>query len=78
MFRASKIRSFVKKPARNGRPISAADPMVIQDVVRGRLLFKQLNFRMSCSLFILWIILPEHKKSIALKKACVHMWRKAM
>lgn len=43
----------MKKPARNGRPINAADPIVIQEVVRGRLLFKQLNFRMSCSLFIL-------------------------
>lgn len=24
------------------------------------------------------MILPEHKNSIALKKACVHIWRKAM
>lgn len=34
-------------------------------------------FRMSCSLLRLWIIAPEHKNSIALKKACVEIWRKA-
>lgn len=34
-------------------------------------------FRMSCSSFRLWIIDPEHRNSIALKKAWVQMWRKA-
>lgn len=34
-------------------------------------------FRMSCSPFRLWMIDPEHRNSMALKKACVEMWRKA-
>lgn len=32
---------------------------------------------MSCSSFRLWIIDPEHKNSMALKKAWVQMWRNA-
>lgn len=34
-------------------------------------------FRISCSSFRLWMIEPEQRKSIALKKAWVQMWRKA-
>lgn len=34
-------------------------------------------FRMSCSSFRLWIIDPEHRNSMALKKAWVQMWRNA-
>lgn len=33
--------------------------------------------RMSCSPLRLWIIAPEQRNSMALKKACVEMWRKA-
>jgi len=32
---------------------------------------------MSCSSFKLWITEPEHKNSMALKNACVQIWRKA-
>lgn len=32
---------------------------------------------MSCSSLRLWIIEPEHRNSMALKKAWVQMWRKA-
>lgn len=32
---------------------------------------------MSCSSLRLWITDPEHKNSIALKKACVQMWKNA-
>lgn len=34
-------------------------------------------FRISCSSFKLWIIDPEQRNSMALKNACVQMWRKA-
>lgn len=34
-------------------------------------------FRMSCSLFRLWMIDPEHMNNMALKNACVQMCRKA-
>lgn len=34
-------------------------------------------FRMSCSPFRLWMMDPEHRKSMALKNAWVEMWRNA-
>lgn len=43
----------------------------------GRREFSPLIFRRSCSSFRLWITLPEQRNSIALKKACVHMWNRA-
>lgn len=46
-------------------------------VVNGRALNSPPIFRMSCSLFRLWMMEPEHKNNIALKKACVQMCRNA-
>lgn len=39
----------------------------------GRVLCRPPIFRISCSSFKLWMIEPEHRKSIALKKAWVQM-----
>ena len=50
-------------------PISARLPMVMQDEVKGSKFIMLPIFRMSCSSFRLWIIDPEHRNSIALKKA---------
>lgn len=71
------MASFEKNPARNGVPVSARLPMVRQDEVNGISLCRPPIFRMSCSSLRLWIIDPEHRKSIALKKACVQMCRNA-
>lgn len=43
--------------------------MVKQDEVNGMDLNSPPIFRMSCSLFRLWMIDPEHMNSMALKKA---------
>lgn len=51
--------------------------MMREEVVSGNALNSPPIFRMSCSLFRLWIMDPEHRNSIALKKACVQMCRKA-
>ena len=51
--------------------------MVRQVVVVGIIFCNPPIFRMSCSSFRLWIIDPEHKNSIALKNACVQIWKKA-
>lgn len=75
--RASMIASFEKKPVRKGVPTSARLPIVKQVDVTGRSLNSPPIFRMSCSSLRLWITEPEHRKSIALKKACVQMCKKA-
>lgn len=62
---------------RKGTPISAKLPMIREEDVRGRVLNRPPILRISCSLFRLWMIEPAHKNNIALKKACVQMWRKA-
>lgn len=77
VFRASIMASFEKKPAKKGAPVSARLPIVKQVEVRGMRFWRPPIFRMSCSSFRLWIIDPEHKNSIALKKACVQMCRNA-
>ena len=51
--------------------------MVRQEVVIGRVFCRHPILRMSCSPLRLWIIRPEHRNNIALKKAWVEMWRKA-
>lgn len=51
--------------------------MVRQEVVVGRVFCRAPIFRMSCSPLRLWMIDPEHRNSMALKNACVEMWRKA-
>lgn len=73
MFRASIIASFEKKPARKGVPVRARLPIVRQEDVTGASWCIPPIFRMSCSSFRLWIIDPEHRKSIALKNACVQI-----
>lgn len=73
VFMASIIASFEKNPAKNGMPISARVPIVMHDDVVGSIIIIEPIFRMSCSSVKLWIIEPEHRKSIALKKACVQM-----
>lgn len=62
---------------RNGIPVNARHPMMRAVVVNGRALNSPPIFRMSCSLFRLWMMEPEHKNNIALKKACVQMCRNA-
>jgi len=71
------MASFEKKPARKGVPVSAKLPIVKQVEVNGAKFCMPPIFRMSCSSLRLWIIEPEHRKSIALKKAWVQMWKKA-
>lgn len=71
------MRSFEKNPARKGVPINARFPIVRQEVVVGSIFCKPPIFRMSCSPPRLWMIDPEHRNSIALKKAWVEMCRKA-
>lgn len=71
------MASFEKNPARKGVPVSARLPIVRLAVVVGRRWWRPPILRMSCSSFKLWMIEPEHKNSMALKKAWVQMWRKA-
>lgn len=47
------------------------------EVVVGIIFCSPPIFRISCSPFRLWMIEPEHRKSMALKKAWVEMCRKA-
>lgn len=77
VFMASIIASLEKKPARKGVPVSARLPIVRQVDVKGVRWCMPPILRMSCSSPRLWIIDPEQRKSIALKNACVQMWRKA-
>lgn len=77
VFRASIMASFEKKPARKGVPVKARLPSVKQEEVKGVKWCMPPILRMSCSSLRLWIIEPEHKKSMALKKAWVQIWRKA-
>lgn len=77
VFSASIIASLEKKPAKKGVPVRARLPMVKQVEVKGVRCCMPPIFRMSCSSFRLWIIEPEQRKSIALKKAWVQMCRKA-
>lgn len=69
MFRASRMASFEKKPARKGAPARARVPTIIQEVERGARLKSPPILRMSCSSARMWIREPEQRKSIALKKA---------
>jgi len=70
---ASMIASLEKKPARKGVPVRARLPRVRHEEVNGVKWCIPPIFRMSCSSFRLWIIAPEHRNSIALKKAWVQM-----
>lgn len=51
--------------------------MVRHEVVVGSIFCSPPIFRMSCSPLRLWIIDPEQRNNIALKKACMEIWRKA-
>lgn len=77
VFMASMMASFEKKPDKKGIPVRAKLPTVRDEAVNGRSLWSPPIFRMSCSLSRLWMMEPEQRKSIALKKACVQIWRKA-
>lgn len=57
--------------------MSARLPVIKADEVMGRMCRSPPIFRMSCSLFRLWMIEPEHRNSIALKKAWVQICRNA-
>lgn len=48
-------------------------PIVKQEVVVGSIFWRFPIFRISCSPLRLWMIDPEQRKSMALKKACVEM-----
>lgn len=69
VFKASMMASLEKNPVKNGVPVRARLPMVRQVEVKGISLCSPPIFRMSCSSFRLWIIEPEQRKSMALKKA---------
>lgn len=69
VFIASIIASLEKNPARNGVPVRAILPIIMHEEVNGSVLWRPPIFRMSCSSFRLWIIEPEHRKSMALKNA---------
>lgn len=58
-------------------PVSARLPIMREVAVKGMVLNRPPIFRISCSSFRLWIIDPEHINNMALKNACVQMWRKA-
>lgn len=77
VLRASMIASFEKKPVRKGMPVRARLPIIKQEEVNGISFCSPPIFRISCSLLRLWMIEPEHRKSMALKKACVQMCKKA-
>lgn len=77
VFNASMIASLEKKPARKGVPVRARLPIVMQEEVKGARCCMPPIFRISCSSFRLWIIEPEQRKSIALKKAWVQIWKNA-
>jgi len=77
VFRASIIASLEKKPARKGVPVKARLPSVKQEEVKGVRCCMPPIFRMSCSSLRLWMMDPEHKNSMALKKACVQMCKNA-
>lgn len=47
--------------------------MVRHEVVVGSIFWRPPIFRMSCSPFRQWMMDPEHKNSMALKKAWVEM-----
>lgn len=69
VLRASIIASFEKKPAKKGVPVSARLPIVKQVEVIGIRFCSPPILRISCSSFRLWIIDPEHRNNMALKKA---------
>lgn len=77
VFSASMMASLEKNPAKKGVPIKARLPKVIQVEVNGIVRCIPPIFRISCSSSRLWITEPEPRKSIALKKACVQMCKKA-
>lgn len=54
-------------------PVRARLPIVRADDVKGKVLYRPPIFRISCSSLRLWMIDPEQRKSIALKKAWVQM-----
>ena len=73
LFRASIIASLEKKPAKKGVPVRARLPRVRHEDVKGVRWCIPPILRMSCSSLRLWMIEPEQRKSMALKKACVQM-----
>lgn len=77
VFSASMIASFEKNPARKGVPVRARLPRVKHEEVKGVRWCIPPILRMSCSSLRLWMIDPEQRNSMALKKAWVQMWRKA-
>lgn len=77
VFMASIMASLEKNPAKKGVPVRARLPIVKQEDVKGVRWCIPPILRMSCSSFKLWMIEPEHRKSMALKKAWVQMWRNA-
>lgn len=68
LFRASIMASLEKNPARNGVPVRARLPNVKEDDVKGVRWCMPPIFRISCSSLRLWMMAPEQRKSIALKK----------
>lgn len=74
---ASIIASFEKNPARKGVPVRARLPSVRQEDVKGVRWCIPPILRISCSSLRLWIMAPEQRNSMALKKAWVQMCKNA-
>lgn len=62
---------------RNGIPVRARLPIIRQEDVNGIVFVRPPIFRISCSSLRLWMMEPAHMNSMALKKACVQMCKKA-
>ena len=62
---------------RQGLPVPARLPMTRDVAVKDTAFHKPPIVRMSCSSFESWIMDPEHRNNMALKKARVQMCRKA-
>ncbi len=65
---------MLKNPESGGMPAIARVPIIIVRKVTGRYLRSPPMWRMSCCPAIPWMTAPEHRKSRALKKACVMRW----
>ncbi len=71
------MSSFDQKPENGGTPAMASQPMMKVKLVTGRSFRSAPIFFMSCSSCMPWMTEPAPRKSRALKKAWVTMWKMA-
>lgn len=74
---AASTSSLLQKPDRSGKPASASAPHRNVAWVIGITRRRPLKRRMSMTLPIACITLPEARNNSALKKACVKRWNRA-